>query len=67
MSEITEKDLKPCPFCGTAPHCSWMIREPKRINPDNYQIFCIQCGARGGTAWSEKEAAQKWNQRKENP
>ncbi|MDD4095285.1 MAG: Lar family restriction alleviation protein [Oscillospiraceae bacterium] len=70
MSEITEKDLKPCPYCdydmAIHPRICWFIHELKQISPDSIQVYCLGCGARGGTAWSEEEAIKKWN-RRNNP
>lgn len=63
---MSEK-LKPCPFCGydlnREPHICCFVNETRRIMPDNVQVHCTGCGARGGSAWNEAEAILKWNRR----
>ena len=58
-------ELKPCPFCGRDLNefPLFMIVQKRRINPNDFKITCIQCGAVSGAGWSEKEAIEKWNTR----
>lgn len=65
MSEIK---LKPCPFCGNGK--IEILSEPEELDDINYSQFvaCCSvlangCGATGGFAGTEQEAADKWNRR----
>lgn len=45
--------LLPCPFCKSA---NTKLVPHKRVG-------CMDCGARGPTAWTDEEAATRWNRR----
>ena len=45
--------LLPCPFCKSA---NTKLVPHKRVG-------CMDCGARGPTAWTDEEAAARWNRR----
>lgn len=51
-----EKELKPCPFCGSPDIL---------INDDSYTMYayCDWCGARGAEKPTKEKAAEAWNER----
>jgi Lar family restriction alleviation protein len=59
--------LKRCPFCGDK---NPEVHETQRIidgklyeNVKLYEIWCWQCGARGGVTSGIKAAIKRWNRR----
>jgi Lar family restriction alleviation protein len=53
-----EKNLKPCPFCGST---------DVHLNGDDRWniVICLGCGANGGADLGISGAAEVWNQRAE--
>ncbi|AUR93092.1 restriction alleviation protein [Vibrio phage 1.182.O._10N.286.46.E1] len=70
MSDMTEENLAPCPFCGGKAHHSVYAL----CGPERHNIECMDCGAEagygdgtGGLSWTTKEVAYKqWNTRAES-
>lgn len=60
------KTLEPCPFCGGSleDFPGIMIFEKRRLNPEEYRIHCIHCGAMGAPAQSAEWAVANWNNRR---
>lgn len=58
---MNERELKPCPFCGSAQvaffRCEW--RERMIISG----MVCLECRAMGPKASSEERAVEAWNRR----
>lgn len=52
--------LKPCPFCG-----SENVSGTQHLNPNNYEIICMNCYARMRRT-AKRKAIEAWNMRKEN-
>lgn len=53
---MTEKDLKPCPFCGSE---NTSIEE----EPFGFQVLCWKCEARNGYEENKDKAIEAWNRR----
>ena len=63
MTDEREIELRPCPFCGNEP-----IMRAVRFgfeNEDRHTVRCPECDFCIGWAFTEEEAAEKWNRRRE--
>ena len=62
---MTERKLKPCPFCGNEP--TIIVRKGKDGWRDRYSVLCDYehggCGAESGWYHYETEAVESWNKR----
>lgn len=75
---MTEINLKPCPFCGNEKieisnenDVNGLDEFDSNYSENPYFLACCSvyvngCGATGGCASTEQEAADKWNRRVEN-
>lgn len=50
-------ELKPCPFCG-----SENVSGTQHLNPNNYEIICMNCYARMRRT-AKRKAIEAWNRR----
>ena len=57
--------LKPCPFCGPLfiDKLSVEYDDDDGITPTIVVVACMNCGTCGPAAYSEEDAANKWNTR----
>ena len=54
------EELKPCPFCG-----SLDVSGTQHLNPNNYEIICMNCFARM-VRTAKRKAVEAWNRRCDN-
>ena len=62
--------LKPCPFCGNPNPVYWCYpKDDKSLFTDRWAVLCYYsdggCGAEGSHQKSKEEAANAWNERKQ--
>ena len=55
---MSDRELKPCPFCGGP---AGLVADPYR--PRRVAAFCDSCGAHGPVADKADDAARLWNDR----
>ena len=55
-------NLKPCPFCGSAPE----IVVVDECGEREYKVSCTKCFAKTFWETSEEEASRRWNERAED-
>ncbi len=53
-------ELKPCPFCGSTD-----VSGTQHLNPNNYEIICMNCFARM-IRTAKRKAVEAWNRRVTN-
>lgn len=67
VNEMTNIELKFCPFCGGEAEIVWDIGTSYNSFPEeNYHVSCIKCGCDIGGVFgfeTEEEAAEAWNKR----
>ena len=51
------EELKPCPFCEGV--CLYLHQETE----EQWLVVCLDCGASGPYAASDKQAISAWNRR----
>lgn len=54
----TDTVLKPCPFCGCEDELDYSSNESEQ-----HHVICMKCGAEGGSARGQYNAALYWNMR----
>lgn len=57
---MSEPVLKACPFCATG------LRSVEEIEGGMFVVGC-SCGVQGPPAYSEVEATEEWNCRRQSP
>ena len=65
-----DKELKPCPFCGSTTAPKMFTQEElwdEKFSMDLYTICCQMdaggCGATCGFHWSAEKTIERWNRR----
>lgn len=66
---MTDKELKPCPFCGgeakLVPH-TFFSEKTKKFETNCFGVQCKKCQTSGFQFWGcEKHAIEAWNRRAE--
>ena len=66
--EMSDEDLKPCPFCGGAAQIKLYELKGYRIGCASRptQYICPGCIDWSASYWSEEMAISSWNRRAEN-
>lgn len=60
-SDLTNQELKPCPFCGNPPYSKrWMERAKMAI-----RIWCDECSVSPKVQGTATNAIEAWNYRYE--
>ena len=55
--------LKPCPFCGNTYVFVRTTHRQDGLNNTQYEVYCSNCSAVGGSRLNEATAIAHWNQR----
>lgn len=58
---------EPCPFCGMATSSPNYLPVEVGGGPDFVAVYCLHCEAVGPEGSTEKEALEKWNERRKEP
>lgn len=60
MSDKTEDELLPCPFCGNIAYVS----ASRKLNAWGYYVACVRCAAKTDYYVTEEASIKAWNTRK---
>ena len=55
--------LKPCPFCGSQYVAVRSTHRRDGISNTQYEVYCMNCSAMGGSRINETDAINDWNNR----
>ena len=59
---MTDKILKPCPFCGSESLGKITIPADVQVREEKYYVYCNKCFATGPMSKNSiEEAVEKWN------
>lgn len=66
---MSEKELKPCPFCGAEDEVSFGISHSKLFDEirTHHHVECAACGVIGPSCETDEEALEGWNRRATPP
>jgi Lar family restriction alleviation protein len=61
-----QNDLKPCPFCGSKYVFVRTTHRKDGLLNTQYEVYCYECSANGGSRTEERKAREDWNRRVDN-
>ena len=56
-------ELKPCPFCGSKYVFVRITHYADGLSNTQYEVYCSECSAIGGSRIAEHKAREDWNRR----
>ena len=56
-------ELKPCPFCGCEYVFVRITHRADGLSNTQYEVYCSNCSANGGSRINEQNAREDWNRR----